>query len=83
MSDMLERLQTRITLLRKHHRPSMTIAEISVLEGAADDLEAAARYIQALDGVEDRLEVAAASDGAASRRGALQDRRTEPASKAR
>ena len=83
MSDILARLQTRITLLRHHHRPSMTIAEIRVLEGAADDLEAAARYIQALEGVEDGLEVAAASDGVASTRGALQDRRTEPVSKAR
>ena len=83
MSDILARLQTRITLLRKHHRPSMTIAEISVLEGAADDLEAAARYIQALEGVEDRPEVAMASGAMASKRGALQDRRNEPVSKAR
>ena len=82
MSDILERLQTRITLLRKYHQTRMTIAEISVLEGAADDLEAAVRYIQALESVEGGPEAAATAD-ATTAQGARQARQAEPMTRAR
>ena len=83
MSDILERLQTRITLLRQHHLPRMTIGQISVLEGAADDLEAAAKYIRALESAGDGPKVAADSDATTNTRSVHQLRRAEIITRAR